>query len=350
MPTGFRSVAIDGLCRRLQRLAGAGLILLAVPAELAAQNSLPFSGPGGTVFAPPPVLTPPPATAPAAPRTTAQVTREPHATIPAVASGKVALALSARFAADGPYIPRALHWRVFAAKGEAAGPLTLAAEAAEAYPVFALPPGDYVVIAAYGLASATARVSLQGEGKRETLIVPGGGLRLQGRVGETAIPAHKLKFDVFEGSFLQRAGTAGARARASRADRPPVVRNASAGDLVLLPAGIYYIQSVYGEGNAVIQADVRIEPGRLTDATVQHRAAQITLKLVNNSGGEAIANTAWSVLTPGGDSIKESIGAFPSVVLAEGEYVAVARHDGKIYQQNFKCLAGNDREIEVLAR
>jgi hypothetical protein len=349
MPSGLRSVAIEGLCRRLRRLAVAALILLAAPAELAAQNSLPFSGPGGSPFAPPPVPAPPPANAPAAPRTTAPVTREPHATIPAVAAGKLALALSARYAADGPYIPRALYWRVFAAKGETVGPLSLVAEAAEAYPVFALSPGDYVVIAAYGLASTTARVSLQGEGKRETLIVPGGGLRLQGRVGETAIPPHKLKFDVYEGSFLQRAGTGGG-ARAIRADRPPVVRGANAGDLVLLPAGTYYIQSVYGEGNAVIQADLRIEPGRLTDATVQHRAAQITLKLVNNSGGEAIANTAWSVLTPGGDSIKESIGAFPSVVLAEGEYVAVARHDGNIFQQNFKVQTGNDREIEVLAR
>ena len=62
------------------------------------------------------------------------------------------------------------------------------------------------------------------------------------------------------------------------------------------------------------------------------------------------ANTSWSVLTPGGDSIKEFIGAFPSIVLADGEYVAVARHDGKTYQANFKVDAGRDREVEVLAR
>jgi hypothetical protein len=83
---------------------------------------------------------------------------------------------------------------------------------------------------------------------------------------------------------------------------------------------------------------------------VHHRAAQVTLKLVNTAGGEAIANTQWSVLTPGGDSIKESIGAFPSMVLAEGEYLAVARHDGRTYQQVFRVDTGRDREIEVLAR
>jgi hypothetical protein len=128
------------------------------------------------------------------------------------------------------------------------------------------------------------------------------------------------------------------------------VRGVQPGDLVLLPAGIYYVQSTYGEGNSTITADVRIESGRLTDATVHHRAAQITLRLVHATGGEALANTSWSVLTPGGDSIKEFIGAFPSIVLADGEYVAVARHDGKTYQANFKVLAGRDREVEVLAR
>jgi hypothetical protein len=171
---------------------------------------------------------------------------------------------------------------------------------------------------------------------------------LQGRVGEAVIPPQRLKFEVYEGSFLQRSG--GASPTGGRAERPAVVRNAMAGDLVLLPAGTYYVQSTYGEGNAVIQADVRIEPGRLTDATVHHRAAQITLKLVNAAGGEAIANTQWSVLTPGGDSIKESIGAFPSVVLGEGDYVAVARHDGRTYQELFRVQSGLDREIEVLAK
>ena len=43
---------------------------------------------------------------------------------------------------------------------------------------------------------------------------------------------------------------------------------------------------------------------------------------MNERGGEARANTQWSVLTPGGDVIKESIGAFPRVILAEGEYRA----------------------------
>jgi hypothetical protein len=67
-------------------------------------------------------------------------------------------------------------------------------------------------------------------------------------------------------------------------------------------------------------------------------------------GGEALANTAWSVLTPGGDVIKESIGAFPRVILAEGEYRAIARNEGKVFERDFNVVAGVDGDIEVIAR
>lgn len=339
--------AVDGLCRRAALAAGV-LMLLAVAGDVAAQTVTPFSAPpGGPVFSPPPLH---PAPAQAAPRPVSPAAlRDPHPVIPAVAAGKVALAVAARFWADGPYIPRSLHWRVFVAKPEATGPMVPAGESTDPFPVFALAPGDYIVHAAYGLAGATQTVTVRGEPRKETLVIPGGGLRLQAKVGEAVILPIRVKFDIHEGSFLQRSGT-GVATTGRRSDRTPVARSVLSGDLVLLPAGTYYVQSTYGEGNAVIQADVRIEAGRLTEATVHHRAAQITLKLVNTAGGEAIANTSWSVTTPGGDSIKESIGAFPNVVLAEGEYIAVARHDGKIYQSNFKVQTGRDREIEVLAR
>ena len=331
-----------GRIRSFAALAGGMGMLLAAPGELPAQVA-PFSGQPGTIFSAPP----PPPQQPA-PRPALGTNREPHQTMPPVTAGKTPLALAARFADDGPFIPRGIHWRIYAAKSDASNAPALAAEATDSFPVFVLAPGEYIVHAAYGLAASTRRVKLGNEPRRETVTVPGGGLRLQGRVGDASISSQRLRFEVYEGSFLQRGG--GGAPTGGRAERPAVVRNALAGDVVLLPAGVYYVQSTYGEGNAVIQADVRVEPGRLTDATVHHRAAQITLKLVSAAGGEAIANTQWSVLTPGGDSIKESIGAFPSVVLAEGEYVAVARHDGRTYQENFRVQSGRDREIEVLAR
>ena len=63
----------------------------------------------------------------------------------------------------------------------------------------------------------------------------------------------------------------------------------------MVPEGNYHIVSNYGDTNAVVRSDIRVQAGKLTDATVNHRAALITLKLVNERGGEALANTGWSV-------------------------------------------------------
>jgi hypothetical protein len=56
------------------------------------------------------------------------------------------------------------------------------------------------------------------------------------------------------------------------------------------------------------------------------------------------------VITPGGDVIKESTGLFPRLVLAEGDYRAIARNEGHTYERDFKVIAGVDGEVEVLAR
>jgi len=56
--------------------------------------------------------------------------------------------------------------------------------------------------------------------------------------------------------------------------------------------------SNYGDANATVRSDIRVQTGKLTDTTINHRAAIITLKLVNERGGEARADTQWSVLTP----------------------------------------------------
>lgn len=313
------------------------LLALLLLSGTADAQFFPFTGPAN----PPPAVAPPPPAPPPATKQTPTAAPNP--------AGRATLSLNARYSPDGATVNHSLHWRVFTERPGGQTPLTLVTESADAAPNFNLAPGKYVVHVAYGLASFAQRVDLT-DSKRETVIVAAGGLRVRGRVGDANISAQKLRFDVFEGTFLQRGSISDKKKRGARSERPPVVRGVIAGDLVLLPAGTYYVQSTYGEGNSTVTADVRIEPGRLTDATVHHRAAQITLRLVHAAGGEALANTSWSVLTPGGDSIKEFIGAFPSIVLADGEYVAVARHEGKTYQANFKVVSGRDREVEVLAR
>lgn len=73
------------------------------------------------------------------------------------------------------------------------------------------------------------------------------------------------------------------------------------------------------------------------------------MKLVRDHGGEAIADTSWSVLTNSGDPIRETVGAFASMVLAEGDYTIVAKNRDRIYQRDFTVEGGHNTEVEVLA-
>jgi hypothetical protein len=46
--------------------------------------------------------------------------------------------------------------------------------------------------------------------------------------------------------------------------------------------------------------------------------------------------------------VSESVGAFPTLVLAEGSYIAIARNKNKIYQRDFTVKAGVNTDVEVL--
>lgn len=252
--------------------------------------------------------------------------------------GQAALSLSARFGKDAGPISGGLDWRVYAAKPDPGGRFKLVREDKSPAPTLVLPPGNYIVHVDFGLATAVKPVTLRNTNVREEFDLPAGALRIEGRVGNARIPPNQISFEVFKGSQFEPG------------ERRPIADHVSTGAVLVVPEGTYYIVSNYGDANAVVRSDIRVQAGKLTDITVNHRAAAITLKLVAQKGGEALANTAWSVLTPGGDVIKESIGAFPRVILAEGEYRAIARNEGKVYERDFKVVAGVDGDLEVLAR
>ena len=109
--------------------------------------------------------------------------------------------------------------------------------------------------------------------------------------------------------------------------------------------------SNYGTDNAVIRSDVKVEAGKLTEVTVEHHAAELTMKLVREPGGEAIADTSWSVLTEVGRSgaRHDVVGAYATMVLAEGDYTVIAKNRDKLYQREFKVEAGRNQEVEVIA-
>jgi hypothetical protein len=252
-------------------------------------------------------------------------------------AGQAVLSLTARYGKDLPVINSGLVWRVFSDRPDETGTFKMIREERGATPNIVLPPGSYVVHVALGLVSAVRAVTLKSETDRESFVLPAGGLRIEGRVGASKIPQNQISFAIYKGSQFEVG------------ERAPLVPNVAVGDVVLLPEGTYYIISNYGDANSVVRSDIRVQAGKLTDVIITHRAAVITLKLVSDKGGEALANTAWSVITPGGDVIKESIGAFPRVVLSEGEYRAIAKNEGKVYERPFNVVNGVDGEVEVVA-
>ncbi len=299
------------------------------------------NSPGGTLTSPG-VFPPPPAGAPLMlpssppPLAAPGLSAVPSAS--ATRSGEAMLSAVARFGRDAPAITGGLHWRVYSDRPDQAGGFRLVREDRSAQPNLTLPPGGYVVHVAFGLASAARHVQVRGD-TREVFEIPAGGLVIKGQVGDVRIPTGQIAFDIYRGSQFDQ-----------REEQRPIVANVATGETVLVPEGIYYILSKYGDGNAVVRSDIRVQAGRLTDVTVTHRAAAIMLKLVSRRGGEALANTEWVVMSPGGDIVTETKGAFPRVILAEGEYRVVARNENRTYQQDMKVIPGVDGEIEVLAR
>ncbi len=252
-------------------------------------------------------------------------------------SGGGRIVLSAKLSADGPDISLGLSWSIFAPEPGPDGKLPLVGSAEGGTSPFDLKPGEYLMHVAYGRAGATKRIVVTKEPRNESIVLDAGGMKLGALLpGGGRIPQALLKFAIYD-----------AREDA-KGEQALILPNVTADTIVRLNAGSYHVVSTYGDVNAVIRSDIRVEAGKLTEAKIEHRAAQVTLKLVREAGGEAIADTAWAVLTSSGDSVRETVGAFASMVLAEGVYSVVAKNRERIYQREFEVVAGRNADIEVL--
>lgn len=255
--------------------------------------------------------------------------------VAAAAAVKQPVTLTAQITEHGMKIPEGLVWRVFDTRTDTSGELALAAKSEDATARLELVPGEYVVHVAYGRAQASDTLKVTEGDNSKSIILDAGAMRLNAAVtGDVSIPINLLRFDVF---------TAG-----NEGDRMLVAQNLSANDIVTLNAGTYHVVSYFGDINAVVRADLRVEPGQMTEATLYHRAAQVTFKLVTETGGEAIADVEWTVKTAGGATVYSNIGAFPATVLAEGDYLVLAKRGETVYSREFEVRPGPGREIEVL--
>tara|TARA_R110002020_G_scaffold12842_7_gene46692 strand:+ start:71 stop:1000 length:930 start_codon:yes stop_codon:yes gene_type:complete len=247
--------------------------------------------------------------------------------------------MEAALTEDGEPLNYGLTWRIFHPIPGPDGKLPLLASSEGGSADFEFEPGDYFIHVAFGRAGVTKKLTVPNDGplEKQRMVLEAGGLVLNAVSGiDARIPATQLRFNIYKAD------------EGIDDEQQLVVADVKPDTIVRLNAGTYHIVSEYGAVNAVIRSDIRVESGKLTEAVIQHRAAQLTLKLVSEPGGEAIADTAWSILTSGGDVVSESVGAFPTIVLAEGEYTAIARNKGKVLQREFTVLAGQNSDVEVL--
>ncbi len=156
--------------------------------------------------------------------------------------------------------------------------------------VLKLDPGEYLVNVAFGRANLTRKVTVSAErAVQERFVLNAGGLRLTPVLARgEAVNERAFVYDIYSDERDQY----GQRTKVMGAVRPGVV--------LRLNAGIYNVVGTYGDANAIVRADVTVEAGKLTEATISHAAAKVTFKLVARPGGDAIADTQWTVVTDAG--------------------------------------------------
>jgi preprotein translocase subunit YajC len=280
----------------------------------------------------PPTQTAPPANTTVVPRTLV----DPR-TLGGVQNASVAL--HAVLTADGQRIDQGLVWRVFEAKPAADGQHRLVATSRDAGPTLRLAAGDYLVNAAFGRAHLTRKITLAAnQNATEQFVLNAGGLRVSAFTGDgQPAPANSVTYEIYSDERDQ----SGARSK--------IVGGLKPGVIVRLNSGIYYIVSTLGDANATVQTDVAVEAGKLTEASVAHAASRVTLKLVQRAGGEAL-DTQWTITTPQGEIVKESVGALPTHTLAPGNYSVSAKQAGNVYKRDFVLKMGQATQVEVVMK
>ena len=154
---------------------------------------------------------------------------------------------------------------------------------------------------------------------------PAGGIKLEGRVGDVPIRGNQITFDIYKGSQFEPGDKLADRPRGHDRRRRHRARGRLSHRLQLRR---------HQRGGALRHP----RPGR--QAHRRHGEPPRRRHHCSSSSTRRAAKPAptrsWSVLTPGGDVIKESIGAFPRVILAEGDYRAIARSDGRTLRAQFQ--------------
>lgn len=247
----------------------------------------------------------------------------------------VQVQLEASLKENGEAMQDGLIWRVFSTAPDPSGHFELIATSEGGAVTLNLPPGEYYINCAFGRASSTRRVNIapSDDDQKFDFVLNAGGLALNATIGDSGrADPEKLRFAIYEDNERQR---------------DLVIDDVRPDTIVRLRQGTYEIVSTYGDLNAEAHARLRVKAGEITEATLKQRAALVTLKLVATDGGEAIADTAWTVLGASGDVLTESTSVYPTMILAEGTYTVIARNKEDLFEKSFTVIPGQALHVEL---
>jgi Ca-activated chloride channel family protein len=254
-----------------------------------------------------------------------------------VAAGKESLRLRARITAATDPIARPIAWTVHRVDDSAEDKWPLVGERSAAEVAFDLAPGQYVVRAGYGAIKAAKVVVIQPRQQVDvTFILNAGGLRVVPALAFLDPPEGlNAKHWVFEAAADDR----GNRRLFAEADRP--------GEVIRLNAGTYHLISRFGSANAVVEADVTVKPGMLTEVEINHKAGIVHLGFARHDTDGPPESVQWQVNDSNGAVIMRANGARISQILAPGDYIAEVDYGGRKFEARFEIDIGETKEVNI---
>ncbi len=238
-----------------------------------------------------------------------------------VQPGRESVALSALLTESSVMPLNDVRWTVKTADGE----ILIEAKTGEVQAE--LPPGEYSVTAVFGFKSITEPLTLpEGSRLNVSYVLNAGVLRVLPRVGNVGFAglASVSRIYNLDGDVRGELVTA--------SKRP--------GEILNLPSGNYRIESRFEQGNALAVVDVKVKPGIQTAVDVDHVAAIVAMRTLEDA-----KTSVWSITAKDGSFSSEFSGAHPTLALQPGSYAAILTTPTQRHESVFTIADGESREI-----
>ena len=259
----------------------------------------------------------------------------------AAKNGDEGLRLRGQITSSTAPITRPIDWAAYKVEDAKADRWRKIASVATPVASISLPPGQYVVRATYGAARA-AKVLVVKPGKRidATFILNAGGLRVLPALAFMDTPKGVIAKHWIFGAVPSENGK-----------RRLFAQSDLVGEVIRLNAGTYSLVSRFGNANAVVETDVTIRPGMLTEVEINHKVGLVTLRLSGAAQGNASGEPVkWQLVDSKGTIVFRAEGNETAQVLVPGSYRATAEYRGKSYSSDFAVEIGEKKTVEITAK